>query len=49
MKNNTYFDIDWLRQKGFVGNCDTGDEVERARPRKIRNIPLSGINGLRRL
>ena len=34
MKNNTYFDIDWLRSKGFVGNYDTGDEVDPACPEK---------------
>ena len=34
MKNNTKFDIDWLRQKGFVGNCDIGDEVNSACPEK---------------
>ena len=32
MKNNTKFDIDWLRQKGFIGNRDTGDEVDPACP-----------------
>lgn len=34
MKNNTKFDIDWLRQKGFVGNWDTGDEIDPADPKK---------------
>ncbi len=34
VKNNTEFDIDWLRSKGFVGNRDTGDEVDPACPEK---------------
>ena len=34
IKNNTEFDIDWLRGKGFIGNWDTGDEVDPADPEK---------------
>jgi hypothetical protein len=34
LKNNTKFDIDWLRRKGFIGNCDIGDEVDPACPEK---------------
>jgi hypothetical protein len=34
VKNNTEFDINWLRSKGFIGNWDTGDEVDPADPEK---------------
>lgn len=27
VKNNTEFDVKWLRQKGFVGNTDGSDSV----------------------
>lgn len=32
--NKTEFDVKWLRQMGFIGNWDIGDEVDPADPEK---------------